>query len=331
MNLRVMTLLVPLIFAGPALAWGPTGHQIVSSVGSTVATERQAPFWTANADAMCTLSTVPDRIWKAPQTKPLEAPTHWFQADAYISDLNQCSDLLAFPKSYDAAVKKYGQATILKNGTAQWRINQLYTLAVSKFKTGDATTGLQLAGAMSHYIGDLSMPLHVSENYDGASTGNNGIHKYFESENIRDESAIRSEVFKRAQVLLQDRAFLAESSGDIYDIVTHEIIRSLQKRDEVLANDTKYGRSDAKGQAIQLNLAEDRMADGAAVLSIILARMTNDAGLSTNSSVVPVRDPDFIKPDFSQNPTRRMKVRTEFYSQVLTSSHLIDGADDCAE
>ena len=24
---------------------------------------------------------------------------------------------------------------------------------------------------MSHYIGDLSMPLHVSENYDGQMTG----------------------------------------------------------------------------------------------------------------------------------------------------------------
>ena len=276
MNFKVMTLSVSLIFSGPAFAWGPTGHQIVSHVGSTVTTEMQAPFWVANADAMRTLSTVPDRIWKAPQTKPLEAPTHWFQADAYIKDLNQCSDLLAFPKSYDAAVKKYGQAEILKNGTAQYRIVQLYTMAVSKFKSGDTASGLQLAGAMSHYIGDLSMPLHVSENYDGAMTGNTGIHRWFESENIRDERAIHDVVLKRAQILLQDRTFLAESSGDLFDIVTHEVIRSVKKRDEVLANDTKLGRTSPEALDVQLNLAEDRMADGAAVLSIVLARLTAD-------------------------------------------------------
>jgi hypothetical protein len=41
-----------------------------------------------------------------------------------------------------------------------------------------------LAGPMAHYVGDLSMPLHVSENYDGQLTGQKGIHHYFEEDMV---------------------------------------------------------------------------------------------------------------------------------------------------
>ncbi len=303
MKRAVVALLVGILGAATqANAWGAKGHQIVAYVGATAATQQS--FFAANAEAMRQLSTVPDRVWKAAQTKPAEAPNHWFQADAYISDLNQCNDILNFPKVYSAALAKYGQDTILKNGTAPWRIAQLYAMAVSDFKRGNQAMALEEAGAMSHYIGDLSQPLHVSENYDGQNTSNKGIHAWFETQNIVDEMAIRAEVLNRAQALLANPKFMAESTGDLADIVNHEIIRSLSKRDEVLANDTSLGRSSAQAKDTQLNLAEDRMADGAAVLSIILAKLSKDASLQSNLSVVPIQDPSFIAPDFSNPATR---------------------------
>lgn len=276
-------------------AWGARGHQIVAYVGADVSGES---FWVSNVQTMRALSTVPDRLWKDSQTKKYEGPTHFFQAEAYVRDINHCEDLLKFPSKYSDAVAEYGQSMIQRNGTAPWRIVQMYDLAVSAFRRGDMETGVQMVGVMSHYIGDLSQPLHVSENYDGRQTGQAGIHSWFESSNITNESKTRDFVTQRAEELLRDPEFLKESSGPLADVVNREIIRSLEKRDAVLQNDARYGRKSAKAKKLQLELAEDRMADGAAVLAIVLQRLTKEAGLSRNTTEIPVDDPDFVMPDY---------------------------------
>ena len=40
------------------------------------------------------------------------------------------------------------------------------------------------AADLGHYVGDGHMPLHITRNYDGKDTGNDGIHGRFESEMI---------------------------------------------------------------------------------------------------------------------------------------------------
>ena len=299
-------------------AWGAHGHQIVSYVGSELTGENGEPFWTSNADNMRTLSTVPDRVWKGPKTKKDEAPTHFFQADAYVKDVNQCDDLLNFPKRYDDAVDKYGESVIIKNGTAPYRVIQMYNLAVAAFRRGDMAEGVEDVGAMSHYIGDLSQPLHVSENYDGQETGNDGIHAWFETTNLGDEMSIRDDVMDRAHALLKDPNFMKESTGDLADILNHEIIRSLEKRDEVLQNDTKLGRQSKQAQQVQLALAEDRMADGAAVLSIVMERLSREAGLTQKSTEIPVQDPSWIAPDFSSTASPKSQKGGQHYSDMMT-------------
>jgi hypothetical protein len=306
-----------------ANAWGAKGHQIVAYVGSEIAAEQNEPFWASNADAMRTLTTVPDRVWKGAKTKADEAPTHWFQADAYVKDIKQCDDILNFPKKYDDAVSKYGEAVIIKNGTAPYRIVQMYKLSVAAFRAGDLTTAVEEAGAMSHYVGDLSQPLHVSENYDGADTGDKGIHAWFETTNIGDEMAIRQEVMKRAEKLMKDPAFIAETKGDLADVINHEIIRSLEQRDAVIQNDLKLGRTSPEAKQTQLNLAEDRMADGAAVLAIVLDRLAQDAGLSQKATAVPVNDPEWIAPEYDST------VRQHTFSTPFHQSTAFDLEDDC--
>jgi len=43
---------------------------------------------------------------------------------------------------------------------------------------GDAV--LALAGHLSHYVADLHQPLHLTHNFDGQETGNQGVHASFE-------------------------------------------------------------------------------------------------------------------------------------------------------
>lgn len=327
MILRLTLSLVAVLSGSVAQAWGPAGHEIVSSVGASVTRGQGSEFWIANADGMKTLSTVPDRVWKQPATKEDEAPTHWFQADAYVPDLNQCADLLAFPRDYDEAVSKYGEAKILKNGTAPWRILQFYKMAISSFKQGNFKAGLEQAGAMSHYIADLSMPLHVSENYDGQMTGNRGLHAWFETKNIPDKSTTYDDVTDKAQALLTDHNFKTEVAGDLESVIMREVIRSLLKRDEVLKNDSKYGRDSKEARSRQLELAEDQMADGAATLSVILDRLFAEAGVRINSSVVPIDDPSWTRPVYSGLRTEAREYRGELHehSDQHSEEHSEDG------
>ncbi|MGZ3690486.1 MAG: S1/P1 nuclease [Pseudobdellovibrio sp.] len=304
-------------FSISALAWGSMGHQIVAYSGAQLTTDGQA-FWQANANGMRQLTTVPDRVWKALSTGSQERPTHFFQGDAYTSDANN-TDLQFFPKSYADAVAQYGQSTITVNGTAPWRVAQFYALTVQALKSQNVQQALQYAGAMSHYIGDLSQPLHVSANYDGQQTGNNGIHSYFETTNLKDEMAIRADVLQRAQALLKDPQFLAQFNGDIISSLYFEAARSLHQRDQILDTDTKLGRTGA-GAAAQLEIAKQRMADGAATLAIVLSRAWRDSGQTLNASPVAVSDPAWVPPSYND---------FQFWSHPM--SLIGEEADDCVK
>lgn len=53
------------------------------------------------------------------------------------------------------------------NGTAPWRISQLYDLAVKNLQAGDFKLAMMYLGAMGHYVGDMAQPFHSSLNFDG--------------------------------------------------------------------------------------------------------------------------------------------------------------------
>ena len=286
-----------LVSCSQGFGWGATGHEIVSYSGAALASGGGRAFWGANVSGMRQLSTVPDRVWKSSATYAQESSNHWFQVDNYYQNYD-ASTIQQFPKVYAQAVSQYGADVIIKNGTAPWRIVQLYQLAVAAFRSGRTSLGLQYAGTMSHYIGDLSQPLHVSENFDGADTGQSGIHAWFETTNIQNETAIRARVMQEAQQLLSRQDYLAETSGSLMTILFNEIARSIAWRDTVLANDKRYGRVSPQAQSVQLQLAVDRMADGAAVLSIVLDMMWADVGQNLNATPIPVTDPSWVTNDY---------------------------------
>jgi hypothetical protein len=281
-----------LLSVSTSFGWGSKGHEIVAYVGSTTS---GPAFWSANADGMRTLSTIPDRYWKSLPTAEDEKPTHWFQLNFYINDLTKVASLT---RSYSVLVNQYSEEVVIKNGTAPWRIRQLYGLALDALKAGDMKTAVEMAGTMSHYIGDLSQPLHVDTNYDGKDSGDPGIHKFFETDNIKDEDVVRDEVMKRALVLEKDPAFTARVKGRLLDVVYDETARSSAYVSTVIDTDKKMGRS-GQGAKKLLNLAEDRMADGAATLAAILNQLWEDSGLQQNSTPIPVKNPDWVAPDFA--------------------------------
>jgi hypothetical protein len=319
MQKRISTVLCLVVSMGLsqfAHAWGHLGHQTVAEIGSTLTTNGNK-FWTANTSNLGVLANVPDVVWKSLPTAAQEKPTHFFQPDSYISDPNQFG---TFPRIWEDAVAKYTQAALNITGTATWRAKQLYELAVKAFRQGDFVTGLQYAGTMSHYIGDLSQPLHDAKNYDGQETGDVGIHSYFETKNVQaaGPSVIDPAITTAATALLVNKVFVKQSSGVILDTVFNEVTRAYAHKDELISIDLKQGRSGAGAQAL-LKLAIDRMADGAATLSLIYSRMWVDAGSPANSQQLSVdATPTWIAPNYAAG-------KANFISQAMTLAI----ADDC--
>lgn len=281
-----------------SFAWGPVGHEAVALVGSELALGKGQAFWDSNSEAMRLLTNVPDRVWKKPATKPDEAPTHWFQIDTYVPDLNPLQ-IFKFPKQYTAAVAEHTESVVIENGSAPWRIIQFYADSVAALKAGDMKKGLEMAGVMSHYIGDLAQPLHVTANHDGELTGNSGIHAWFETKNLGKIETVRPAVLKASKELLQNAEFKKQLQGDLMDVVLKAVARSVAKRDQILENDTKLGRSSDEAKKVQLELAISRMADGAATLSEVLNRIWRDSGLNPQTNIIVPKDPAWVPLDFS--------------------------------
>ncbi|MGZ5280062.1 MAG: S1/P1 nuclease, partial [Pseudobdellovibrionaceae bacterium] len=291
---------------------------IVAHVGADLVTQGQ-PFWRSNLEPIRNLSTVPDRVWKSANTKSAEGPTHFFEIDTYYSE-SDFDEIQNFPSSYVEAIQKYTESRVVENGTAPWRVRQLYRLALQALRVGDMKKALQYVGTMSHYVADLSQPLHVSENYDGQLTGNKGIHKFFETDIISDELQIRTDVKKRAQKLLQSRSFQKQFETQLMGTILQEVQRSISFEDEILKTDDQFGRSQ-KGAAAQLNLAKDRLADGAAIFSIILSRLWADSGLVARATPLTVKDPKWVRPDFQQLD----------FSRQATTIKAAFTKDDCSQ
>jgi hypothetical protein len=294
-----------------AHGWGALGHQIVAHVGAAGA----GGFWDANNAGMVKLTTAPDAVYKRLPTANTEKPTHFFQPDSYFEDPSQFS---LIPQVYNAAVAKWGASFVNKNGTAPWRARQFYDLAVQALRNGDYKTGLEYAGIMSHYIGDMSQPLHDTSNYDGVDTGQKGIHAFFETTNIKiaDVDETTAAVVQVAKALLADPKFRNDFKGNLNNVAFNEVNRAYAYKDTLLAIDKKQGRSGAGAKNL-LKLAIARMGDGAATLAMVLEHIWVDAGNPTGGETVDVEVPTWEKPNYGSQ-------------SMLASSESVED-DDCLQ
>lgn len=67
-------------------------------------------------------------------------------------------------------------------------------------KRSDVFAAMSIAGVLSHFIGDLAQPYHVTVDYDGWDTGNGGVHAYFESEVLHElDERMSAEVLEKSK------------------------------------------------------------------------------------------------------------------------------------
>ncbi len=66
-------------------------------------------------------------------------------------------------------------------GIVPYHLLQMQNRLTTAFRQRDAKLILRLATEMGHYVGDASVPLHTTKNYNGQLTNQVGIHAFWES------------------------------------------------------------------------------------------------------------------------------------------------------
>lgn len=107
---------------------------------------------------------------------PTEDTKHFIDIDDY-------AEFKTGTLSHDinVLIAKYGLSTVTNIGVVPWATVWSLDSLTQTLRRGDSTKALQFAADLGHYVGDAHQPLHVTSNYNGAQTGNTGIHSRYES------------------------------------------------------------------------------------------------------------------------------------------------------
>lgn len=155
------------------IAWGSTGHRRINHDANLSYNIEMQQFesWT---------TTLADHASDADYRKsedPTEGPKHYIDIDNYEVFVQTGR----IPQTLDSVLDIYGSSFVVDNGTLPWATLSAYDTLKQCFVRHDWSKSVLVAADLGHYVADGHMPLHVTANYNGQFTGNNGIHSRYES------------------------------------------------------------------------------------------------------------------------------------------------------
>jgi hypothetical protein len=153
--------------------WGYTGHRAITIGASESFIPKMESFhpW---VDIIANHSSDADNRKSWDET---EGKKHYIDVDNYDTFLANGH----ISMSYDVLVERYGIDFVHKQGTLPWATLASYDTLVACLERKDFDKAVLTAADLSHYVADGHMPLHITKNYNGQLTGNEGIHSRYES------------------------------------------------------------------------------------------------------------------------------------------------------
>lgn len=165
-----------------AYPWGETGHRMVVQEGLALVSPGAKKACAITGTFLVDHVKDPDTIWKRqPWKYPKERFHHYFHVDTQGDDW-----------------KKRSSARSIRDGDLVYRIIEL-TEELQKKKKSLSPEDLQerLIG-LTHYLGDLTQPMHLHHDADGKESGLAGIHSQYETKMVnRFEGELASAVKRR--------------------------------------------------------------------------------------------------------------------------------------
>jgi len=171
----VVTLLggVLLLLAEGAASWGLIGHRLVVERAVELVPGELGRALRAEERRLEERSLDPDLLWRK-ECGRQEGIQHFFDVDLHGGDPAKVS------RDLEELKRRQGAAAVEGAGLLPWRIAEMAECARDAIEKGEPDLALDLMGQLAHYSADLHMPFHLTSNYDGQETGQQGIHHRYE-------------------------------------------------------------------------------------------------------------------------------------------------------
>jgi len=173
---KIAYTLLLLSFVIMLASWGSVGHQKISGCAQLSFGTQMSQFnqWTSKLVAHA--SDADDRK----STDPDEAPKHFIDIDSYY-EFNTTGKIA---QTLDSVITLHGLYFVYNNGILPYATKTTFDTLKACFQRNDWAKAVLTAADLGHYVGDGHMPLHITKNYDGQETGNDGIHSRYETSMI---------------------------------------------------------------------------------------------------------------------------------------------------
>lgn len=156
-----------------AEAWGLDGHRVVNQYGIRTLPLSMQRF----RDIDYYFADHASDVDRRKVTDAEETYRQFIELERYPEFFNK-----TMPMTLLDLQKKYSESKVRQNGYLPYVIYQLYDSITQTMKRRDWTATLRAVSDLGHYVGDLTMPLNTTMNYDGQLTKNNGIKWRYEIE-----------------------------------------------------------------------------------------------------------------------------------------------------
>lgn len=216
------TLLI--LLAGPACAWGPRTHQLVTDMAIDLVPAPCDALLRASRTDLLARSLEPDTILRE-RDGQREAVRHYIDLDAYMP-----YPFEGFPRHYRDAVRRYGSHPVRERGVVPWVILRFHKQLRAAYVANDRDGIVREAGHLSHYVADAHQPLHLTVNHDGQHSGNNGVH-------LRLEIGVVDDRIEHYQAALRGHLAPAQRLSDARAAVFEEITRTYLLVDPIMQAD----------------------------------------------------------------------------------------------
>lgn len=168
------TRLIALVAIGLILcSWGQTGHYIISSK-SSLSFNLEMEQFQAWASYLAEHASDAD---KRKDEDPNEAPKHYIDIENYPEFINAGY----IPQTLNEAITLHGSYNVYDWGILPYATKATFDSLKSNMARLNWDRAKFFAADLGHYVADGHMPMHITKNYNGQLTGNDGIHSRYES------------------------------------------------------------------------------------------------------------------------------------------------------
>jgi hypothetical protein len=168
----VLAVFLLVLLPATGWSWGSVGHRYIAQNYS----KHLPPYMDGLRTYDATVYTHVTDADTRKSTTPGESEKHYIDIDWYPEWLAG-----TFPRDRAALEAIYGTSTVTAQGVLPWAVTASVSTLTSQFQAQNWSGAALTIADLCHYVGDANQPLHVTDNYDGGLTGNNGIHSRYES------------------------------------------------------------------------------------------------------------------------------------------------------